>query len=109
MKQNVVKVISILVICVLIAVIPLIAIQNSEFGGADGAAEEMISTVDPNYTPWAESLITLPGGETESLLFCLQAALGSGILFFGFGYLVARKKYAKLEDGSAKAPQTTAL
>ena len=28
-------------------------------------------------------------------LFCLQAALGSGVLCFGFGYLAARKKYKK--------------
>ena len=57
-----------------------------------GAAEELISQVDPDYEPWAESLIELPGGETESLLFCLQAALGAAVIGFGFGYLVARKK-----------------
>ncbi len=41
-----------------------------------------------------------PGGETESLLFCLQAALGSGVLFFGFGYLVARKMMAGAKIGN---------
>ena len=70
-----------LLLCVIIAVFPLMSIKDSEFGGADGAA--------------AESILEPPGGETESMLICLQAALGSGVLFFGFGYLVARKKYKK--------------
>ena len=81
--------------CVVIAVFPLLKIKDSEFGGADGAAEEAIAQIDPDYQPWAESILEPPGGETESLLFCLQAALGSGVLCFGFGYLVARKKYKK--------------
>ena len=58
------------------------------------AAEEAIAAVDPDYEPWAESLIELPGGETESLLFCLQTALGAIVIGYGFGYLVARKKYS---------------
>ena len=76
-----------LLLCVIIAVFPLMSIKDSEFGGADGAAEEAISEIDPGYEPWAESILEPPGGETESLLFCLQAALGSGVLFFGFDSL----------------------
>ena len=87
-----------LIICALIAIIPLMSIRDSEFGGADGAAEELIGEIDADYEPWAESLIELPGGETESLLFCLQAALGAGVVGAGFGYLVARKKYKKDEE-----------
>ena len=73
--------------------LPLVMVKNSEFGGADGAAEEAVQKVDPDYEPWAESILEPPGGETESLLFCLQAGLGAGVLGFGFGWLVARKKY----------------
>lgn len=82
-----------LLLCALIAVIPLVIINGAEFGGADGQAEELIGKIDPDYEPWAEPLIELPGGETESLLFCLQAAIGGGILGFGFGYLRSRKKF----------------
>lgn len=82
-------------LCVVIAVVPLLLITDSEFGGADGMAEDAIGEINPEYEPWAESLIELPGGETESLLFALQAALGSGILFFGFGYLSAKSRYGK--------------
>lgn len=81
-----------LVIAVVIAVVPLMTIHNSEFGGSDGAAEELITELNPEYEPWAESIIEPPGGETESLLFCIQAGLGCLVLGYGFGYFVGRKK-----------------
>lgn len=95
MKKNVTVVLILLLIVVVIAVAPLLLIKDSEFGGADGAAEEAITAINPNYQPWAESILEPPGGETESLLFCLQAGIGAGIFGFGFGYLVARKKFQK--------------
>ena len=82
-----------LVLSVIIAVVPLVMIHNSEFGGADGAAEDAIAAVNPNYKAWAHPILEPPGPETESLLFCLQAAAGSGAFFFFMGYLVARKKF----------------
>ena len=94
-KKQVLLILALLLLCAAILVYPLLTNHESEFGGADGAAEELITQLNPDYEPWAESLIELPGGETESLLFCLQAALGSIIVGFGFGYLVARKKYNK--------------
>lgn len=72
-------------VVVLLAVLPLILIRDSEFGGADGAAEAVITEVAPGYTPWFAPLIEPPGGETESLLFALQAALGAGLIGFFFG------------------------
>ena len=95
MKKNITVVIVLLLLVVVIAVTPLLLIKDSEFGGADGAAEDAITAINPNYHPWASSLLEPPGGETESLLFCLQAGIGAGIFGFGFGYLVARKKYQK--------------
>lgn len=84
-----------LALIVIIAAAPLLLIQGSEFGGADGAAKDAVSAVNPDYEPWADSILEPPGSETESLLFSLQAGLGAGVLGFGFGYLVARKKYKK--------------
>ena len=92
-KKKVITILILVALCAVILIFPLMTIRDSEFGGADGAAEEVIAAVDPDYEPWAESLIELPGGETETLLFCLQAALGAVVIGFGFGYLVARKKY----------------
>ncbi|MFH1485913.1 MAG: energy-coupling factor ABC transporter substrate-binding protein [Chloroflexota bacterium] len=72
-------------IVVLLSVIPLIIIRDSEFGGADGAAEEAISEINPDVQPWVEPLWSPPGGETESLLFSLQAAIGAGAIGYWLG------------------------
>jgi len=83
-----------LIICVvLLAVFPLMINQGSEFGGADGMAEEAITEINPDYEPWFDPFWEPPGGETESLLFALQAALGAGFL----GYYIGVKR------GSTKA------
>lgn len=97
-KKTVSLIVVLLLLCVVIAAVPLMTIHDSEFGGADGQAEEVIATIAPDYEPWAESLIEPPGGETESLLFCLQAAFGALIIGYGFGYLVARKNYSQKES-----------
>lgn len=96
-KKTWLIILALLLLCAVILVFPLMTIKDSEFGGADGAAEDAIAEIDPDYEPWAESIIEPPGGETESLLFCLQTALGAIVIGFGFGYLVARKKYRAQE------------
>ena len=98
MSKNTKIVIFCLLLAAVIAVVPLLLIHDSEFGGADGAAEEAITAINPNYKAWAEPIIEPPGGETESLLFCLQAALGGGVFGFGLGYLICRKKFTKKEQ-----------
>lgn len=62
--------------------------NGSSFGGADDAAEDVIAEVDPDYQPWTSGIwgdFELPG-ETESLLFALQAAIGAVII----GYFIGR-------------------
>ena len=92
-KKQWITILILVLLCAVILIFPLMTIHDSEFGGADGAAEEVIASVDPDYEPWAENILEPPGGETESLLFCLQTALGAIVIGYGFGYLVARKKY----------------
>jgi len=91
-------VIVLILLAIAVTVIPLILIKDSEFEGADGEAEERVSAINPDYEPWAENIMEPPGGETESLLFALQAALGAIVIGFGFGYLVARKKNVTQTD-----------
>lgn len=83
-------------VAVMIAVMPLILIKGSEFGGADGKAEEVVKETNPGYEPWIESFWAPPGGETESLLFALQAAIGSGVVCMVIGYYKGRKDGRRL-------------
>ena len=96
-KKKITTILILVILCAGILIFPLMTIKDSEFGGADGAAEEAIAVVDPDYEAWADPILEPPGGETESLLFCLQTALGAIVIGYGFGYLVARKKYSPKE------------
>lgn len=94
-----------LLIALLIALVPLFALKGAEFGGSDDAASQVVAEIageeyEPWFTPVLETAIggEIPG-EVESLLFCVQTGIGVGIIAFGFGYLVARKKCQK--DGGA--------
>jgi len=89
----------IVAVIVVLVVVPLsIYGASSEFGGADGQAEEAIAEVAPEYEPWFAPLWEPPGGETEGLLFALQAAIGAGLIFFAFGYWVGRRKGEQREQ-----------
>jgi len=79
------KTILLILAVILLAVVPLFLNPGSEFGGADGEAEGVILAVAPDYQPWFQPLWSPPGGETESLLFALQAALGAGLIGYYFG------------------------
>ena len=101
MSKNAKIVLVLLLLCVVIAVVPMIFLGGTaEFGGADGEAEAAITKIDQDYEPWYASPMEhifpdgLPG-EIESLLFCLQAAIGSGIFFFCLGRLTMRSKMRK--------------
>ncbi|MDQ1262901.1 MAG: cobalt/nickel transport protein [Euryarchaeota archaeon] len=67
--------------------------QDHEWGGADGQAEDVISDLTGGtYTPWFQSIYQPPSGEIESLLFALQAAIGSLIIGYFLGYYRAMAK-----------------
>lgn len=95
MKKNIRLVLILAFLVIAMIAVPLLLNHGSDFAGTDGAAENTVTAIDPNYKPWFKPVIELAGGEMETLLFCLQAGIGAGILGFGFGYLVARKKYQK--------------
>ncbi|AIQ51685.1 energy-coupling factor ABC transporter substrate-binding protein [Paenibacillus sp. FSL R7-0331] len=81
---------------VLLVVLPLLFV-NGEFGGADDAAEGVITEIDPAYEPWFKPLTELPG-ETESMLFALQAAIGAGVIGYTIGLLRGKQDKQKLND-----------
>jgi cobalt/nickel transport protein len=90
-KHNIV----LLFIAVLITIIPLAVVRNSDFAGADDRAIDAIREINNNFEPWFQPFWEPPGGETESLLFAFQAALGSGVIFYCIGYLKGKSDSAK--------------
>ncbi|MFS0666923.1 energy-coupling factor ABC transporter substrate-binding protein [Peribacillus frigoritolerans] len=86
-----------LFLVVILATLPLITQQGTEFGGADGKAEEAITKIHPEYKPWFNSIWEPPGAETESLLFALQAAIGAGFIGYFIGVMRQRNKQTKQE------------
>lgn len=99
MKKS--TVIILLVLILLIAIVPLFALKDAEFGGADDAASDAVSEVrgeeyEPWYTPVAETILgdEIPG-EVESLIFCVQTGIGVGIIAYFMGRFVERKKHSE--------------
>jgi len=90
-------------ILTLIAVVAFCAIflytsstkSGAEFAGSDNVGSQLIMNLSGNPEGFFQPLIPQwkpPGGEIESSLFALQAAVG-GILVGGvFGYWIGQKK-----------------
>lgn len=96
LKNNLFRKNLILVLLVIvIAAGPLLFLKGAEFGGSDDQAEEAITQIDENYKPWFSPVWEPPSGEIESLLFSLQAAIGSGIVCYYLGYLKGKSKKAE--------------
>lgn len=105
MSRNTKISIALLAIVAILLLVPFFLAPDAQFGGSDDAGSEMITKVNgEEYTPWFTPVLEqaigreLPG-EIESLLFCVQTGIGVGVLAFGFGYLVARKKYRPAPPG----------
>ncbi len=70
---------------------------ESEFIGTDDQGGDVIGELDPDYEPWWDGIMgdyELPG-ETESMLFALQAAIGAIIIGFFIGQIHAGNKAKK--------------
>ena len=85
---------------ILISTVPLLIVKDAEFSGADGQAENIITEISPDYQPWTSSFFEPASPEIESSLFSLQAAIGVGILGFGFGRLSDKKKEVEKNDNN---------
>lgn len=79
-------------LAVSLVVLALVLNRGSDFKGTDSIAEEIVSEMRPGYTQWLQSLWKPPGGEVESLIFALQAALGSGFIGYYIGFKRGKSK-----------------
>ena len=100
MSKNTKTVIILLVIAALIAIVPLFALKDAEFGGSDDAGSVVVEEIEMEYTPWFTPVLEtalgreLPG-EVESLIFCIQTGIGVGIIAFFMGRFTERRKWQK--------------
>lgn len=97
---------------VIIAAAPLLLLRNSDtdFEGSDAEAVAEAQRLDPDLDPWESPLWSPPGGETESLLFALQAAIGAGVLGYVAGALRTRHQltsHAEDHPGAAESAAET--
>ncbi|MDM7934899.1 MAG: energy-coupling factor ABC transporter substrate-binding protein [Methanothrix sp.] len=78
---------------------------NHAWEGADSQAEGVIQELTGGYEPWFSSVWEPPSGEIESLLFALQASIGSIIIGYFLGYYraLSRQRRDLEEEGSRDA------
>lgn len=80
---------SLFVLLALTSILP-----QGEWGSVDSRGMGLIEQ-SLNYEPWASPIWKPPSEEVESLLFALQAAIGSIIIGYYFGVLKGRKGSGK--------------
>ena len=94
-----------------LALVPLMIIKRPAAGpdgrpieifkGTDDRAVTAIQTLAPDYKPWFTSLYTAPGSATDTLLFALQAAIGTG--FIGYYVVYSRKRTTSSKPAPERA------
>lgn len=102
MSRNKITVIVLLIIVAVLVLAPVAVLKDAEFGGSDDAGSVMVEEINGGYEPWFTPVLeTFLGGELpgelESLLFCVQTGIGTGILAFCMGRFVERKRWMDAE------------
>lgn len=92
MRSRTVNLLLVLAAAAVFGVALMIGTSHGDFVGTDSQANDEITQSDPGYEPWFSRSWTQPGGEVESGLFALQAALGAGVLGFALGSLRERRR-----------------
>ena len=92
---------------VLVVILAYGAANGFEFAGSDDVGSGIIMDNAEDFIQWTEGIwgsYELPG-ETESLLFALQAAIGAVIIGFFIGMSYARKKFDKEGPREPRPPE----
>ena len=103
MKTNII--LTLLAVTIVGAPLWLLRGKGHDFAGADSKAQAAITDNNPGYKPWFSSIWRPPSQEVETLLFALQAAIGSGVLCYYFGYTRGRAQGRRTKSqGEDNAP-----
>jgi cobalt/nickel transport protein len=98
-RLEILAIVTVLVFCALFLYSSSI-MTDAEFAGSDtrGSAQiaEMTGRAEEDFHPLIGQW-TPPGGEVESGLFALQAAIGGIMVGWVFGYWTAQRKTGKTE------------
>ncbi len=82
--------------------VPLLIHASKEtqqlFTGTDDQAEKLVA--ESGYEPGSAAFWEPPSAEIECMLFSLQAAIGSGLVFYCIGYY--RGRHVALSNGSGQ-------
>lgn len=89
-----------LILVIFLVVLPLIFQSNASFSGTDTEAIKVIEELAPSYKPWVENIWSPSSGEVESLLFAVQASIGSIVIGYFVGFSRAKLKYHPRNDRS---------
>lgn len=74
---------------------PVLMFQGKEFRATDSKNNDAIESVKPGYEPWFEPVIKPSGGEVETFLFAVQAAIGAGVTGYILGLYKGRAEKQK--------------
>ena len=78
-------------------------LKDAKFGGSDDAGSGVVEEIHDDYQPWFTPVLEtfLQGeipGELESLLFCVQTGIGTGVIAFFAGRMYERKRLGKEKE-----------
>jgi cobalt/nickel transport protein len=91
-KKSITNILLIVAVIALVVLPLAFAPKGAEFSGSDDQASNAIAELQPGFTPWHSPIWEPPSGEIESLLFAVQASLGTGFIAYFFGYKIGQRK-----------------
>ena len=83
---------------VVLALVPLLALQGQEFGATDSNNATAIQELRPGYKPWFEPVLKPSGSEVQTFLFAAQAAIGAGVMGYILGLYKGRSDKRKKDE-----------